>query len=66
MKNTRKKKEVRTMKNNKLLKEYRKISFQVFMANYDKRSKDYDLINKCNDQMVKIERQLKEQGIDLH
>lgn len=54
------------MKNNKLLKEYRKISFQVFMANYDKRSKDYDLINKCNDQMVEIERQLKEQGIDLH
>lgn len=54
------------MKNNKLLKEYRKISFQVFMANYDKRNKDYDLINKYNDQMVEIERQLKEQGIDLH
>ena len=66
MKNIEKKKEVRTMKNNKLLKEYRKISFQVFMANYDKRNKDYDLINKYNDQMVEIERQLKEQGIDLH
>ena len=67
MKNTKKKKkEVNNMRADTLMRKYRKLSFQMFIENGKKANRDYELIDKCNSQMLEIEEQLKGHRIYLH
>lgn len=55
------------MRADTLMRKYRKLSFQMFIATNEKKAnRDYELIDKCNSQMQEIEEQLKGHRIYLH